>query len=754
MITPRTYQQTIFATAIKHNTLVVLPTGLGKTLIAKMLAKYRLDNVKDSKILFLTPTKPLATQHMDTFLDTFDKSELFLALGTIAPEKRKESYVLAKIIFATPQTIENDIINKRISLGNVSLIIFDEAHRATGDYSYGFIAKQYEMHGINKRVLALTASPGTDKEAISQICANLNIEKIEVRKNSDEDVKPYVEETKVKYIDIELPEIFKKIKKDLKKALDLRVNNLRLLNCFVKMNRITKKDYLMLNAECMKNISSGTADSNTYQIVSLCAQAMKISHAIELLDTQGIASTHKYLDKMWKESVGTKNKALLSVVTDPNARTARNDVLLAFEENIEHPKIEKLKDIVSHEVSVNKNIKIIIFNQYRDSISKIVDELSKIPNVVCKSFVGQAKKNGTGMTQKEQKERITDFSAGGFNVVVMSSVGEEGLDIPSVDLVIFYEPVPSAIRTIQRRGRTGRHSVGRIITLVAKDTIDVAYRWSVARKEKNMYKALDGISGDVQKELDIKQNNNDKLKEGVTVVNKKLGEYMDNDNSANNIANFDANKIKIMCDARENGGLIKELVNICVECEVKNLECDFYLSSRCGVERKKINDFVNSIIDGRLLVQIKNLKENFEKPLLLLEGSEDIYTVRPVHPNAIRAMFATIAVSYGVPILYSKTESESAQLLYTIAKREQDSGFKEFNMHFEKKQLTFDDELVYVVSAIPSIGTSTAKLLLLHFGSIKNIFSASDDELRFVKGIGEGTARQIKDIFTREYGKK
>jgi ERCC4-related helicase len=182
MITPRTYQQTIFATAIKHNTLVVLPTGLGKTLIAKMLAKYRLEKFPDSKVLFLTPTKPLATQHMDTFLDTFFESELFLAMGTITPDKRKEAYVSAKIIFATPQTIENDIINKRISLDNVSLIIFDEAHRATGDYSYGFIAKQYDMHGKDKRVLALTASPGTDKEEITKICSNLNIEKIEVKK--------------------------------------------------------------------------------------------------------------------------------------------------------------------------------------------------------------------------------------------------------------------------------------------------------------------------------------------------------------------------------------------------------------------------------------------------------------------------------------------------------------------------------------------------------------------------------------------
>lgn len=759
MITPRTYQQTIFATAIKYNTLVVLPTGLGKTLIAKMLAKYRLENIANSKVLFLTPTKPLANQHMDTFLDTFSKEDLFLALGTTTPEKRKEGYEKAKIVFATPQTIENDIINKKIKLSEFSLLIFDEAHRATGDYSYSFLAKQYQMQSSSVRILALSASPGCDKETISQICANLLIEKIEVKKQDDFDVSPYVEETKVRYVEVELPEQFKKIKTYLKKSLDLRINTLKMQNYFIgkSASHITKRDFLVLNANCMKEISSGTADSVVYQAISLCAQAMKISHAIELLETQGITAVHKYFEKLWLDSRNTKNKALLSVVTDPNVKTAKYDVDLAFEEKTEHPKITKLKEIVEKEVSCNKNIKIIIFNQYRDCISKIVEELSSINGVICKSFVGQAKKNGTGMTQKEQKETISDFSLGTFNVVVMSSVGEEGLDIPSVDLVVFYEPVPSAIRTIQRRGRTGRHTVGRIITLVAKDTVDVAYRWSAQRKEKNMYKILDEIAGAVQKELDLK-NTKKENKENTNAVenkNKTLGEYMNNQTVIyQKSQKIDEEKIKIICDARENGSLIKELVNLNVDCEVKNIECDFYLSSRCGVERKKIKDFVDSIIDGRLLLQIKNIVENFQKPLILLEGEEDIYSIRGVHPNAIRAMFATITVSYGIPILYSKSEKESALLLLAIAKREQAMGFKELNMHFEKKQLTQDDELVYFVSAIPGIGTSTAKLLLSNFGCIKNIFSATEEELKNVKGIGEGTAKQINEIFNREYSKK
>jgi Fanconi anemia group M protein len=141
---PRLYQETIFSTTVSKNTLVVLPTGMGKTAIAMMLASFRLKQFPNSKILILSPTRPLINQHMTTFQKFMNIDETHFAVfsGEVTPEKRAEMWKEKQIIFSTPQGLENDIISSRIKLEDVSLLVFDEAHRAVGDYSYVFVAKQ------------------------------------------------------------------------------------------------------------------------------------------------------------------------------------------------------------------------------------------------------------------------------------------------------------------------------------------------------------------------------------------------------------------------------------------------------------------------------------------------------------------------------------------------------------------------------------------------------------------------------------
>src|SRR3989344_9020374 len=143
--TPRLYQEKILESSILKNTLVVLPTGMGKTKIAVLTAIKRLKQYTDSRVLFLTPTKPLASQIQAEFRECTDikNDEILLFTGAILPKKRSLLEKDARIIVSTPQTISNDIINERINLENFSLVIFDEAHRATGDYAYTWIAKNY-----------------------------------------------------------------------------------------------------------------------------------------------------------------------------------------------------------------------------------------------------------------------------------------------------------------------------------------------------------------------------------------------------------------------------------------------------------------------------------------------------------------------------------------------------------------------------------------------------------------------------------
>src|SRR3989338_4238689 len=192
---PRLYQQTIFATAAEKNTLVVLPTGMGKTNVFLMLAAQRLKQYPNSKILFIGPTRPLIEQYLNVFKAHFEISEEDMAVftGMVSPEKRSELWKKAKIIFSTPQGLENDIISNRIKLEEVCLLGVDEAHRAVGDYAYPFVAKQYQKKARYPRILALTASPGSDMEKIKEVCQNLFIEEIEIRTEESPDVRPYIQ---------------------------------------------------------------------------------------------------------------------------------------------------------------------------------------------------------------------------------------------------------------------------------------------------------------------------------------------------------------------------------------------------------------------------------------------------------------------------------------------------------------------------------------------------------------------------------
>lgn len=311
--------------------------------------------------------------------------------------------------------------------------------------------------------------------------------------------------------------------------------------------------------------------------------------------------------------------------------------------------------------------------------------------------------------------------------MVATSIAEQGLDIPDVDTVIFYEPIPSAIRQIQRRGRTGRHGKGKVIVLVTKNTIDEGYRWSAHHKEKRMYRNLESLKGKLALLLNTRE--------------EKITDYVKE------------NKIKIFADHREKGtGIIKELIDMGVELKLESFpNSDYILSSRVGVEYKTAEDFVQSIIDGRLLQQIKNLKNNFERPLLIIECTEDIYSVRNVHANAIRGTLSAIAVDFGVPILYTKNSKDTAQMLKIIAKREQEEIGVSFTVHPEKKNLSIKEQQEYIISSLPGIGTGLAKPMLKHFKSVKNVINAEQKELEEVEKIGKKKAERIKDIVDRDY---
>jgi len=505
-VSPREYQQKIFESCTRKNCLVVFPTGLGKTLIALMLAVERMKKFPGEKVVFLAPTRPLAEQHLSYFRENLP--ELFGALelftGEVFPEKRKELWEESDIIFSTPQCVANDVSRNLYGLEEVCLLIEDEAHRCIRNYSYNYLAKKYMETAKHPRILGLTASPGSEVSKIREICKNLSIEEVELRTRESPDVAPYLQELEFEKIMLELPEKYQEIREALLRLFHRYVSELRNRKVFFSFP--SKTELINLQKRLMLSISKGNKNYNNLLASSACAQAVKLQHALELLETQTLQGFNKYLKELFVQAAKKQNKGVIKLVAKPEF----NFAFIASEELLakgnEHPKIEALRKIVEGEFQKNEKAKVIVFSQFRETARILCKTLNSISRVRAKVFVGQAKKavagsdsgEVSGLSQKEQKKIIHEFSRREINVLCATSIGEEGLDIPEVNVVFFYEPVASAIRAIQRAGRTARLMKGKLVMLITRKTRDEAYFYASKAKEKKMHSAISLIKDDLK----------------------------------------------------------------------------------------------------------------------------------------------------------------------------------------------------------------------------------------------------------------
>jgi ERCC4-related helicase len=507
-ITPRDYQQKIFDTCLKKNCLVVLPTGLGKTLIALMLTIERMKEHPGEKVLFLAPTKPLAEQHLNYFKkylpELFGDIQLFT--GTVNAEQRKKIWRTADIIFSTPQCIANDLKNRLYDLTEVCLLVEDEAHRCLKNYDYNYVAQEYKKQAINQRIIGLTASPGSEVGKIKNICKNLDVEDVEVRTRDSEDVKEYLQELEFEKIILNLPRDFEKIRDVLKKLFNDYIYELKsrkLLFGFA-----SKTELIRLQKKISFTLSKGNKNFNYLLGASSCAQAIKLQHALELLETQTLQSFNKYLKELKNQALKKQSKGVIKLVEKHEFGFALKKSNELLEKGEEHPKIQKIIELIKKERTKNKKSKIILFTQFRETAITISKNLNKIKDLKSEIFVGQAKKKDVGMNQKEQRKKIEEFTRGDIDVLCATCIGEEGLDIPEVNAVIFYEPVSSAIRAIQRAGRTARLMKGKLMILITKNTKDEISYYVSRQREKKMHSIIHTIKDDLAngKMKNIRQN--------------------------------------------------------------------------------------------------------------------------------------------------------------------------------------------------------------------------------------------------------
>ncbi len=494
------FQVSIARRALQEDVMVVLPTGLGKTVVAAMVAAERLRHRK-GKVLVLAPTRPLVQQHQRSFAHWFRRLPSAMFTGTVASARREGEWGTAQAIFATPQLVANDLKEGRYSLRDVGLLIFDEAHRAVGGYAYVEIAAIYRLQrSTGGRLLGLTASPGGSTQRIEELLATLGIHRVEARSREDEDVAGYVQGIETEHVRVPLPPELASARQDIRAVGHEAMVRLQRMG-FLRQKPLAVtgvKDLVSARGAILARPGPmGRKFGALYQLML----AIHAHHATELLETQGPRPFLDYLDRLAaKPKPGKADRAFLS---DPRVVRARERAEPAASPASagEQPKVAELLRLVKETLEGNPKAKVLVFAQYRDTV-RVVEGTLRAHDVDARRFVGQATRSerDRGMGQREQAHLVEAFRQGRFPVLVASSVAEEGLDIPDVDLVVFFEALPSEIRTIQRKGRTGRSSGGRVVILMSRATRDEGYHRAERKREAAMMRqvrrySLDGTVG-------------------------------------------------------------------------------------------------------------------------------------------------------------------------------------------------------------------------------------------------------------------
>jgi Fanconi anemia group M protein len=787
----RPYQTDLAATATEGHTLVGLPTGLGKTTVSLLVTADRLADDAGARSLVLAPTKPLVEQHAAFYREALaiPDDEIVVFTGEVRPDDRADLWTGARVVVATPQVVENDLVGSRIDLRDVVHCTFDECHRATGDYAYTYIAERYHADAADPLVTAMSASPGDDREAVLTVCENLGVETVAVKTDDDPDVEPYAGHTEVDWKRVDLPETVREMRDLLNEVIEDRLERLRDLGVTNKTDpSMSEKDINRMHGKLRSLVDEGKSEG--YEGMSLHAEVRKLRQAVTYVETQSVESARRYFERLQNAANSSgASKADQRLVSDPNVTQA---IRLAEEYDDLHPKFRRARMLVAETLGIDDGERVIVFTESRDTAEALTDFLGD--HFATRRFVGQGDREGSpGMTQTEQQETLDAFRAGEFEVLVSTSVAEEGLDVPDVDLVLFYEPVPTAIRSIQRKGRTGRGTEGRVVVLLAEDTRDEAYFWIARRREEEMadeLTALQDMAGDLRDELGSEQvalgaAGDDGAGEGANE-----GDGGDDEAGAAlgqaGLADFDASdgsehdgdgadddagtvaragteggdadsedEVEVVADQREmDAPIARDLSTrdgVAVRLETLAVG-DYVVSDRVAVERKEVADFVDSVVGDERSVfeQVGDLATHYQRPVVVVEGA-DLYGQRNVHPNAVRGALASLAADFGASVLRTEDADGTTDLLEALARREQAGSGREVSVHGEKATKTLPEQQEYVVSSIADVGPVTAQSLLAHFGSVEAVLTADEEGLQEVEGVGEVTAERIREVVGTPY---
>ncbi|KAI9597587.1 hypothetical protein BDF19DRAFT_433851 [Syncephalis fuscata] len=519
----RDYQYDIIRTALFVNTLACIPTGLGKTFIATVVMYNYYRWFPNTKIIFACPTKPLVSQQLRAYREMVDTpiNDTVELTGELRPEIRSRLWREKRVFFLTPQTMHRDLLSGICPREQVSCLVIDEAHKATGNFAYCEIAR--ELRPFQVRLLALTATPGGDPDIVQAIVDNLRIGRIEIRTEDTDQVRP-------------IATIRNLLGKCIQPIID-RVRGGPGIE-FYNKDPTSLAPFQVIKA--MQNYRGAMARNASPKVMGDLMTLHRLAYSMDLMLQHGIRSFLVTIAPL--KGAVTKEAAFTELM-----RIAKAAVQSPTAPS--HPKVTRLISLVrnhfeQHEQelkesgaigSERRDTRIMIFSEYRDSVSELVDVLNAHrPLIRASQFIGRGtrtvgkktkkskqsnKKKSSkkrprlmdseeereeleneddiavkqqvqkGFGQKEQQKVLELFKSGHYNTLVATSIGEEGLDIGDVDLIICFDAQSSPTRMLQRMGRTGRHRQGRIVMLLTEGKEASRYSKSQAMY-KNVQRAI------------------------------------------------------------------------------------------------------------------------------------------------------------------------------------------------------------------------------------------------------------------------
>ena len=842
VVEARAYQLEAVDVALSSSTLLVLPTAAGKTAVAWIAIAEMLERT-NGWALMIAPTAALVKQHFDDLELVFDKDSTkpISMSGAIPPSKREGMWNKGRLVVSTPQVVRNDVNRGLLDLSDCCLLIIDEAHHSTGERAEAQVADLYLELANEPLILGMTASPGSNTEKVQEICNRLRVGRIHLRTSEDNMLSEHLANLDIEELKVRVPDEIRELAEPLVRWQESIVERERRLGRYVMPGAVTHRG--LANAMERANLAVRRGQADAYGSMSRIGLAMSLHHLINHLLCQGLAAAKEFLDRK-ETGEDAEKKNTRNLLRDSRIRSLR-DSLAEMPES--HSKVGAVRRLVRERIRRDPESRIIVFATYRDTVSALETALLNLKDVRPIQFIGQSKRaSGTGLTPKQQVERIESFRAGEGNVLIATSVGEEGLDIPTADLVIFYEPVASEIRTIQRRGRTGRQRDGDVVVLIAEDTRDEGARAAALRREQNMHRAVARVGRKLARSTHVDLSNLSNFSvvengskisatEFVIAVRKKnrpvlkeVEETTDENEPADSgqlppsifrprgqtgLEQFKPRKKKqdlddseqqpsirlkeknpvssaqdlldlddsppdvpgalICADDRElNSSVVARLKSLGADVRIDRLVTgDFRIGERILVERKTVRDFVDSLVDGRLLEQASRLVGAAPRSLLLIEG-EGLFESNRVHPHALMGALTTLALDFGIPIVTTKDGAETARFLTVASRREESmldgltpqakdrleavkpeiwmdpvtqaaAGARELRKSPNQEKFTAMSLLI----AIPSVDQDLANRLLNRYGTIAALIWADEDDLRQVEGITETQVREIWRTF-------